>query len=201
MATRGDRHPWLIVIAGGAAALLAVAAGFAMGDGAVEQWRLAARWTARVGFPIFLTAYLASSLYRLWPSDRTRALLRQRRWWGLGFAASHTVHLVALVTYLQISGDSRPASVLIGGGLGYVLLYAMAATSNQASMRTLGRNWKRLHTLGIHYLWFIYAFSYAGRLFDPERQIIGQVFAPIAFAALAVRVWARLRREPLAATT
>jgi len=200
MASRGERNPWLITLAGGAAALLAVACAFAMGHDTLEQWRLASRWTARVGFPIFILTYLASSLYRLRPGERTRALLRQRRYWGLGFAASHTVHLAALVTYLRISGDTRPASVLIGGGFGYVLLYAMALTSNQAAMRALGRNWKRLHTLGIHYLWFIYAFSYAGRLFDPERMSIGLVFTPIAVMALAVRVWARLRRAPLPAS-
>jgi DMSO/TMAO reductase YedYZ heme-binding membrane subunit len=199
MASRGERSPWLITVAGGVAALLAVAAGFAIGDGAVEQWRLAARWTARVGFPIFIVTYLASSLYRLWPGERTRALLRNRRWLGLGFAASHTVHLVALVTYLRVSGETRPASVLIGGGLGYVLLFAMAATSNQASMRALGKNWKRLHTLGIHWLWFVFATSYLGRVFDPERQMIGLVFAPIAFAALGLRLWARLRPARVAA--
>jgi hypothetical protein len=45
--------------------------------------------------------------------------------------------------------------------------------------------------MGIHYIWLIYAISYSGRLFDPERQMIGLVFTPIALAALGLRLWAR----------
>jgi DMSO/TMAO reductase YedYZ heme-binding membrane subunit len=186
-----QRHPAWITSGGLLAALAVVALAIAAGDDAVERARLAARWTARVGFPLFILTYIASSLHRLWPNERTRTLLRERRWWGLSFAAAHTVHLAALVTYLQISGEVRPVSTLIGGGLGYVLLFAMAATSNKAAMRAFGRNWKRLHTMGIHYIWLIYAISYSGRLFDPERQMIGLVFTPIALAALGLRLWAR----------
>ena len=178
------RSPWTVTFAALVVALAVVAAALALGDGAVEQARLAARWTARVGFPVFIVTYSASSLYRLWPSDRTRELLRLRRWWGLGFAATHTIHLVALVTFFRITGTRPDAVTVVGGGLAYALLYAMALTSNQAAMRALGRNWKRLHTVGIHWLWVVFASSYAGRIFDPERETIGLIFAPIAFAAL-----------------
>jgi hypothetical protein len=61
-----DRRPWLITLAAALAALAVIALAFRTGADQVEQWRLAARWTARVGFPIFIIAYVASSLYRLW---------------------------------------------------------------------------------------------------------------------------------------
>jgi DMSO/TMAO reductase YedYZ heme-binding membrane subunit len=177
------------------AGLAAVAAGFAMGADTVAQWQLAARWTARVGFPILILTYLASSLATLWPSDMSRALLRDRRWWGLGFAASHTVHLVALVVFLRLSGGTRPLLTLLGGGFAYVLLYLMALTSSNAAQRALGANWKRLHTAGIHWLWFIFAFSYLGRAMKPETMVEGSIGFTIAMGALALRLAAVRKRR------
>jgi methionine sulfoxide reductase heme-binding subunit len=60
-----DRRPWLITLAAALAALATIALAFRTGADPVEQWRLAARWTARVGFPIFIVVYIASSLRRL----------------------------------------------------------------------------------------------------------------------------------------
>ncbi len=60
-------------------AALAVVIGLAWGATVQDQWQLAARYTARVGFPLFLVAYSASSLANLWPGDVTRSFLRHRR--------------------------------------------------------------------------------------------------------------------------
>ena len=81
-------------------------------------------------------------------------------------------------------------------GAAYALLYAMALTSTDAAKRAMGRWWKVLHKAGIHWLWFVFASSYAGRLSDPDRWMIGAVFAPIAFAAAAIRfaAWIKVRR-------
>jgi DMSO/TMAO reductase YedYZ heme-binding membrane subunit len=171
--------------------LAALGIGLLIEPDRIEGWHFAARWTARVGLPVFLAVYLASSLVRLWPAGWNRALLRDRRWWGLGFAASHTVHLVALVTYLQISGTPRTIGSLIPGGIAYALLFAMALTSSDAAMRALGRNWKRLHTLGIHYIWFIFFISSVGRILDPAKRLPGVIEVALTLAALAVRLAAR----------
>jgi len=190
-----DRRPWLITLAAALAALATIALAFRTGADPVEQWRLAARWTARVGFPIFIVVYIASSLRRLWPHPVSQALLRRRRWWGLGFAATHTVHLIALVTFLRISGETRPLSVYLAAGFGYVLLYAMALTSTDAAQRALGRNWKRLHSLGLHWLWFIFFVSYLGRTMEPGKMAEGYVGAAVAIAALGLRIAARFSRK------
>jgi DMSO/TMAO reductase YedYZ heme-binding membrane subunit len=174
---------------------LAVAFGFGWGSGLLEQWQLAARYTARVGLPLFLITYCASSLARLWPGDGTRAILRHRRQWGLSFALTHSVHLMALALYNAVAGTMPSATTLMGGGGAYALLYAMALTSNDASVRALGPWWKRLHTLGIHWLWFIFAFSYAGRIGDPARRAEGLLFFGLCIAALALRVAAQIKRK------
>lgn len=178
-----------------ATGLGALSAGLAAGTDTTAGWQLAARWTARAGFPLLILTYLASSLATLWPGDATGALLRDRRWWGLGFAACHTVHLAALAAYLDLSGQGRPVVTLLGGGAAYVLLYLMALTSSSAAQRALGANWKRLHTAGIHWLWFIFAFSYFGRMLKPETMLEGSTGFTIAVAALALRLAAVRKRR------
>ena len=130
----------------------------------------------------------------------TKALVRDRRWWGLGFAACHTIHLYALVTYLNLSGESRPLQTLIGGGLGYGLMYAMVLTSSNAAQYALGRNWKRLHKLGIHWLWFIFAFSYLGRVMEGVEMPYAGIALGVALAALGLRImaWQTARARRLA---
>lgn len=171
--------------------------GAMLGADQVEQWQLAARFTARVGFPVFITAYLASSLLALWPNDATRALVRYRRQWGLAFFLTHSVHLVALTGFNMLRDETPTLQTLLGGGGAYAIMYVMALTSNNASVKALGIWWKRLHKLGIHWLWFIFAFSYAGRLAKLDDAGIAPWFLAIALAALGLRVtvWMRKRQQ------
>jgi methionine sulfoxide reductase heme-binding subunit len=187
---------YLPILIGFILAAKAVMIALLLGVDPVEQARLAARYTARVGFPIFMLTYCASSLLRLWPSDWTKALVRHRRQWGLSFALTHSVHLVALTSYIVLSGDPPQLVTVLGGGSAYLLMYAMALTSNDASMKVLGRWWKRLHVAGIHTLWFVFTFSYFGRLFDPGRMEQGLILFPIALAGLGLRIaaWRKSKR-------
>lgn len=178
-----------------ALSLLALGAGLAVGTTPHESWHLGARWTARVGFPVFLLTYLASSLVRLSPAPWSRALLRDRRWWGLGFAASHTVHLIALVMAVSLDSEPRTLASLVPGGTAYLFILAMALTSSNSAMRAMGRNWKRLHTAGIHVIWLIFTLAYAKRIPVPETRAIGLTMTTLALAALIVRIAARRRRS------
>ena len=178
------------LVVAGLLAVAGVIVGFMLGDAYREQWLLAARYTARASFALFLIVYCASSLLRLWPNATTKSLVRHRRQWGLGFALAHTIHLAALAYYNIIILNMPGLQSLLGGGLAYGLMFVMAATSNNASMRIMGRWWKRLHTLGIHWIWFIFTFSYFGRLFDPERWTQGAMLFPLCLVALGLRVWA-----------
>src|SRR5262245_20175709 len=92
-----------------AGALLAGILGLSLGSTPVESWQLAARFTARWSFPLFLLAFTASAWPRLWPGRWTRALVRSRRGVGLGFATAHTVHLGALTTYSVVAGVAPSA--------------------------------------------------------------------------------------------
>ncbi len=183
------------LLLGLAAGLLAVAAGLLAGGDAAERAGLAARWTARAGLPLFLVAFLAATLVRRWPGPATRALLRRRRQWGLGFALAHTIHLVALGVNVIVYAPGRTWQSLIGGGFAYAILYLMALTSTDGWQRRLGKWWGRLHLFGIYYLWFIFTASYAGRAFgdDPGKRVVGIVFGSVMIAVLVLRLWPRPR--------
>jgi methionine sulfoxide reductase heme-binding subunit len=172
-----------------AGAAFAVALGFALGATREEQWLFATRYTARFSFPIFLTAFTARSWARLLPGEATRGLLRARRGIGLGFAAAHTVHLAALTAYNLSAGRNPGLVTLAGGGLAYFAMFAMAATSNDASVRALGRNWAHLHTFGAYWLWLIFFQSYAGRVAGGMWFFLPEL--TLALAALALRFAAR----------
>jgi methionine sulfoxide reductase heme-binding subunit len=169
--------------------------GLLLGGDFAGQLLLAARYTARASFMIFLVVYCASSLVRLWPNDATRLIMRHRRQWGLGFALAHTIHLAALAMYNIIILNRPGLQSLLGGGLAYALMFVMALTSNRASMKAMGIWWKRVHSAGIHWLWFIFTFSYFGRLFDPGRMMQGAILFPLCVAALGLRLWVWARRR------
>ena len=159
-----------------------------------QGWQLAARYTARTSFALFLLVYLTAPLALLIPSSS--AIKRERRGLGLAFAGAHFMHLGALITYLQVSGHPPALLTVTFGGIGYALIALMALTSNDASVRTLGpANWRRLHTFGLHYTWFIFVVTYVRRIAAypdmPEYVVLltlGALALVIRFAApFAVR--------------
>jgi DMSO/TMAO reductase YedYZ heme-binding membrane subunit len=117
---------------------------------------------------LFCTAFAASALAGWWRSPVTRAVLAYRRQIGLGFAFSHAVHLAAIIAFARVAPAQFDATTSIvtylGGGLGYVLIAAMVATSFDRSARWLGaRRWRLLHGVGGYYVWIVFANSYGRR--------------------------------------
>jgi DMSO/TMAO reductase YedYZ heme-binding membrane subunit len=185
----------------------AIALGLWNGDQIVEQWQLASRYTAQASFPLFLITFVASSLVRLFPNPTTRALIRQRRWWGLGFAACFFLHLVALLVYNGLRDNFPPVGLLDEGVVAYAVLLAMVLTSTSAARRKLGRWWHVLHSLGMWGFFFIFVVAF---YFDALLKSEVPEFAPFSepytlpgMAALALRiaVWSKKSSTNLAAGT
>jgi len=84
--------------------------------------------------------------------------------------------------------------VQLVGGIGtYVLLAAMVATSNDASVHLLGmRNWKRLHSIGIYWIWVFFLEVYVVRIAAGNLFFVPFALAAVAALAfrVAVRIWA-----------
>ena len=188
---------WLGLLLGMAGLLV----GLATNEVALEQWSAATRYTARIGFPFLIIAYSARPLVDITRATWARELLAKRKWIGLGFALSHTVHLAAIIILFNTQGKWPLPTVLVFGGLAYLMLYAMAFTSNRAAMNALGARWKTLHRFGIHYLWFLFAQSYFGRIFEDGKMEEGLIGFGIAMLAAGLRFTAWWRKRARNAVT
>jgi len=170
--------------------------------GSVEGYRVAIRATARTSLVLFLLAYTASALTQLYPGAFARRLLRERRALGLSFAASHALHLYAIIVFW----NADPAlfatqSNLVSqsfGSIAYLFIALMALTSNDPAVRWLGpRNWRRLHAVGGLYIWGTFVVSFAKRA--PDKPLYWAAVA-LLFAVIGLKLWAwRLRRRQAAA--
>src|SRR5689334_11188092 len=82
--------------------------------------RMAIRFTARTSLFLFCLAFSAAALARLWPNAWTRWQRRNRRYLGVSFAASHGMHLIAIVCFALMDpagyqAATSPASYIFGG--------------------------------------------------------------------------------------
>jgi hypothetical protein len=161
--------------------------------------RMLIRATARSSAGLFLMAFLARPARRLWRVDATAFAIKNRRYFGVSMAVSHFIHGIAIVWLLTVfpSAYQVNATTLVGGGLGFVFIAAMAATSSDAAFRALGRaRWTLLHRSGVWYLWFVFAFT-----FIPDPQYGWDATHAIAVAAFAaaplvrVAAWLNTRKK------
>ena len=144
-----------------------------------------ARWTAHIAYCIFLVAFLASPMAHSVPNRLTKWILANRRFWGLNFALAHTIHLGAVVMVMVVTDQMPDLIAIIFGGFAYVLIWTMAATSTDKSQRRLGKWWTRLHSFGGYYIWFIFAYTYAGSIFQSQLSVF---FLIVALAAIGFKI-------------
>ena len=183
------RRPGAIIGSAAFAALLGLLWAFGPGADPARPFGPALVVTARVAAAYFLLAFSASALARLTPS--ARVLVANRRYLGLAFALVHGVHGLLVVAWAQTPEAELDPATLIGGGLAYGLAALMALTRNDASQRLLGAWWKRLHTVGAYWIWFVFALTFSGRAFEPS---LSQALLVLLIAALMLRVAVALRR-------
>ena len=161
--------------------ILIVWLGFAENNN--ESLMLWARHTARISFAYFLLSFSASSLHYFFSNTLTKFIRYQRRYIGLSFALAHTIHLVALTSFFIVMEENPGIVTLIGGGLGYVLVYAMALTSNDNAVKKLGlKRWKQIHWFGANYIAVIFAFTYVGKLLN--GQLNGSDYDYLTFSLI-----------------
>lgn len=130
-----------------------------------EGLQALARFSGRAGLLWFGLVFALAPVHRIRSTSWTRAAMRRRRQLGLAFGVHHIVHLALLLTYLTASGQQLDLSRAAGGAVGYFALGLMMLTSNDAAVARLGpKNWKRLHRVGLWYLWIVFLMTYVGRL-------------------------------------
>ncbi len=151
------------------------------------------RGTALTSLILFSSAFVAASLNRTWPSPLSRWMLVNRRYLGVSFAVSHFVHLVAIIRLTTTLPDFEPnPATVVGGGLAYVFIAAMTATSFDRSAAWIGRRaWRVLHTTGVYYIWLIFFITYLPRALQSPAYV---PYPAVLLAALALRTFGRVRR-------
>jgi hypothetical protein len=156
--------------------------------------------TARTSLVLFALAFTASALADLVPGGLTRWQRRNRRYLGVSFAASHSIHLLALVALALVDAGlfwtlTNPTTFLLAGAA-YLLLVAMTATSFDWTASWLGpRKWRLLHLIGGWYIWISFAVAVAKRL--PQGPIYWAMLA-LVLASGVLRLIAMLRRSKVA---
>jgi len=187
---------WIGVALVAMSALVLAAAG--TGEDGV---RMLIRATARSSAFLFLIAFLARPARQLWRSDATAFALENRRYFGVSMAVSHGIHGLAIVWLtagFPSAYEPNPVT-LAGGGLGFVFIAAMAATSSDAAFKKLGRaRWQLLHRTGAWYVWFIFWFTFPpdpSRGWDALHALAVAVFtaAPLVRAAAFLKTRQRAR--------
>lgn len=165
--------------------------------GSTDDIRLVIRVTARTSIALFLLAFTASALAQLAPNAMTAWQLRNRRYLGVSFAASHTIHLLAIIRLASMDQSQFWQGTNLGaimpGGIAYGFIIALGVTSFDRSVAWLGpRRWRWLHLIGSWYICFIFFLSIAKRF---KLGALYWWFAALFVAAALVRLCAYLRRR------
>lgn len=151
--------------------------------------RTALHLTARFTFVFFLGAFTGHALRDLWPGNFSFWFSRRRDLFLAAMAASHTLHLAAIIAFFQLVGWSKVKMVtLLGGGLVYLLIYALAANA-------IARLTKRedgfligslkFEAISLYLIWLIFALAFVPRVLSgwPVYSLLGLA----AIVALFIR--------------
>ena len=170
----------------------------------VDGVRMVIRFTARTSLLLFCLAFSAAALARLWPNAWTQWLRRNRRYLGVTFAASHGLHAIAIGCFAIMDPPAYAAATsaasYIFGGIGYVFIIAMAATSFDRSARAIGpRAWRRLHLIGGYYLLFQFTVSFGKRIPDMPLYTLFLIPLVAVFALRMISMAAKAAPRPVQA--
>lgn len=189
---------WILVLWAALGLAVMVGAVFAESGAAdLDTVKRGLRATARTSLGLFLCAFSASSLRRLWPNRATGWLLRNRRYVGVSFALSHFTHLGLLAALAHFTPErftANPPS-LIPGFVAYLFIAAMTATSFDLTARWLGKLWwRRLHLTGSWWIWAVFTLNYAQKIPDGAGYAVATA-ACLAVAGLRTAAWRRARAK------
>jgi DMSO/TMAO reductase YedYZ heme-binding membrane subunit len=164
--------------------------------------------TVRCCVPMLFLSFASSSIAALVSRDAGRWLLRNRRYFGLGFAAGMAWQMVFILWlaaahpeyYAEEVFTTVPDFIIYRLGP-YLFLAAMTITSFHPVRRKMNRvAWSTLHWVGIYYLWYDVELTYWEEItIYHDRQIIDYIYVTLGALAYFSRVgeWVRVRARKL----
>ncbi len=173
-----------------ALAIAAMLASILLIHGVDEQsMRIAIRATARTSCILFVSAFIASSVRKIWSNQLSTWLLKNRRYLGVSFAVSHGFHALAIIGLAIVTPHSA-VETDHGGNLGYLFIIALTATSFDRTAKLLSPNaWKILHTVGAYYLWLALTYPFSMGLVDRQSIHIYLPFVALLVFAVVLRLF------------
>jgi sulfoxide reductase heme-binding subunit YedZ len=152
--------------------------------------RVAIRATARISFVLFLGAFLGDALYRLMPAAATRWLKANKDGFTLGFAGSHTVHLVFILALVAAIGREQALKrvMLVAFTTGYLFIYGLAADVLFRHRKFLPA---RFEALAHYYLMSLFVVSFTRHAL--ARPLFYTPFVLVAAIAAGLRIAAAVR--------
>jgi DMSO/TMAO reductase YedYZ heme-binding membrane subunit len=137
---------------------------------------------AKLSFVLFMITYLSSSIHSSVAHGIGVLLIENRRYFGLSFGVVHIVHGLVIASYIYLYGaDAISWITLVAGSLGYVVLIAMMVTSSDGCKENLGEKWHRLHNYGMHYLWFVFTYTFVTKAIENSGYAVVALFSITAF--------------------
>lgn len=186
-------------ITGLVAIVLAVmaASSFAWLGFSEEAIRAMIRGTARSSVTLFVLAFTASSLYRLFRTNWARYLLQNRRYIGVSFALSHFVHLLFLILLMRYYPEDSLAKLnlaeIVLAGLTYIFILLMTLTSFDTPRRWVGEKaWHLLHTTGMYLVWLIFLEIYG---FGALHKAMYIPLLLLLLAAIGLRIVSAVKKK------
>jgi hypothetical protein len=132
--------------------------------------RMVIRATARTSAVLFGLAFIASALALFFRHVATAWLLRNRRYLGLSFGVSHTIHYFAVLGFMILdpgafvaeSGELGPEKIIP-----VLMLVLLMGTAFDRTAAMLGPvHGKRLYLVGIYFFWIIFTVTFGVRAAD-----------------------------------
>lgn len=158
--------------------------------------------SVRCAVPWLYVAFAASAIQALLPGTFSRWLLRNRKYFGLCFAAGMAWQAFFILWMVIVHTDYYVDEVyvlrdVIEGVAGYLFLIALTVTSFPRGRRRLQPDrWRMLHLTGIYFLW-AYAFRYYWWLlfYYSNPVALDYIYYAAGIAAWGVRAaaWNRMR--------
>ncbi len=153
---------------------------------------------------LFVAVSMITPLRRIFPkSDTVKSLAVHRRPIGVSVFIYALLHFVIYYFYTGSWSEfvkDWGKLFILSGILGFLLLFALAATSNNWSVRKLGaRNWKRVHRLS--YLIMLLLIYHQATQEKTGYRETAQIFAPlILLQTIRVALYGRKKLSPSSPT-
>ena len=157
------------------------------------------RLSVQLASPWVFLAFVARPMTQLFPGNLSKWLLRNRRYFGLSFAAGFGWQAVFIGVLLALHNayywkEMHNDIDLLLRMASYVFLVALTITSFYPVRRKMRpEHWRWLHLVGIWYFWAAIWASYAPMALSSNAKTMDVVYTVVGLVALFLRVAAYLR--------